>query len=337
MVFTDKKQHEKKWTVYIHISPNNKYYVGITSRQPELRWKNGKGYQKNTYFYRAIQKYGWDNFEHIIIADTFTEKGAKELEIALINKLQCNNYKYGYNISSGGEGKSGVPTSSKQKQVTSERLKKCWQDPEYRKKHTISHSEEWKKEHGRKMKALWQDPEYRRLHTKENSPMYGRNRKEYGMSGETNPNAKKVICLNTGKAYGCIKDAAIDTGASQTDIGECCHFRRKSSGMLNKEKLCWRFDEDYKKLSESDIRKIIFDANLPSKKPQKIINLTQKTLFSSAKNAAQYYEIKNPCTINTAARTGSKIKKCTWKYYNDFLKENKLTEDEALGMFTFIA
>ena len=45
VIFTDKKQHEKKWTVYIHISPSNKYYVGITSREPELRWKNGKGYQ----------------------------------------------------------------------------------------------------------------------------------------------------------------------------------------------------------------------------------------------------------------------------------------------------
>lgn len=32
------------WTVYEHISPSNKIYVGITSRNPKHRWDNGKGY-----------------------------------------------------------------------------------------------------------------------------------------------------------------------------------------------------------------------------------------------------------------------------------------------------
>jgi predicted GIY-YIG superfamily endonuclease len=56
------------YSVYIHINKsNNKKYIGITSQKPEKRWGNGKNYKKNTYIRRAIDKYGWDNFEHIIL------------------------------------------------------------------------------------------------------------------------------------------------------------------------------------------------------------------------------------------------------------------------------
>ena len=44
--------------VYMHISPNNKRYIGLTSRKPEHRWNNGKGYKGNSYFTNAINKYG---------------------------------------------------------------------------------------------------------------------------------------------------------------------------------------------------------------------------------------------------------------------------------------
>ena len=36
--------------------------------KPELRWgHNGYKYKDNNHFYRAIQKYGWDNIEHQVI------------------------------------------------------------------------------------------------------------------------------------------------------------------------------------------------------------------------------------------------------------------------------
>lgn len=98
----------KKWCVYVHISPNKKYYVGITSQKPNDRWKNGKGYDYNSYFTRAIQKYGWDNFQHEIVASNLTEEEAKNFEKILIEKLKSNIRKYGYNLSAGGDGVSGV-------------------------------------------------------------------------------------------------------------------------------------------------------------------------------------------------------------------------------------
>ena len=55
-------------TIYLHRNKiNNKVYIGQTIQSPEERWKNGNGYKGCYYFYNAIQKYGWDNFEHIIL------------------------------------------------------------------------------------------------------------------------------------------------------------------------------------------------------------------------------------------------------------------------------
>lgn len=97
-------REDNKWTVYIHTSPSGKYYVGMTGGKPKARWgKNGNGYKDNHYFFRAIQKYGWDNFEHEIISSNITKKEASDFEIYLIEILKLNNQKYGYNITAGGE------------------------------------------------------------------------------------------------------------------------------------------------------------------------------------------------------------------------------------------
>lgn len=66
---------EKNYTVYLHINRiNRKVYVGITSMKVECRWKEGKGYKKWEVMNRAISKYGWNNFDHIIFCKTSKEK-----------------------------------------------------------------------------------------------------------------------------------------------------------------------------------------------------------------------------------------------------------------------
>ena len=88
------------YKVYVHISPNGKRYYGITSQEPEKRWgKNGYGYKKNEYFTKAINKYGWDNFEHIVIARGLTKDEAKWVKIELIREWDTTNPEYGYNES----------------------------------------------------------------------------------------------------------------------------------------------------------------------------------------------------------------------------------------------
>lgn len=93
---------EHNYYVYIHTSPSGKKYVGVTRQPPERRWNYGSGYIRNPYFTRAIKKYGWDNFEHEIVASGLTQYDALYMEVDLIKKY--DSFHNGYNSSSGGEG-----------------------------------------------------------------------------------------------------------------------------------------------------------------------------------------------------------------------------------------
>ena len=91
----------KTYTVYRHISPNGKMYVGITSLSPNLRWRNGQGYSQQ-YFAKAIKKYGWENFQHEILLSDLTQQQAECAERIFIGYWDLTNHNKGYNIDNGG-------------------------------------------------------------------------------------------------------------------------------------------------------------------------------------------------------------------------------------------
>lgn len=101
------------YTVYCHKNlADSKLYFGITSLTLNNRWgTKGQNYKNNLYFSRAIKKYGWDNFEHIIVKDNLPEACAKTLEKILIYKYNTRNPKYGYNLTDGGDGTCGYTFS----------------------------------------------------------------------------------------------------------------------------------------------------------------------------------------------------------------------------------
>ena len=74
------------YTVYEHVNKiNKKRYIGITSQNPQQRWRcNGCNYKSSPRFYYAIQKYGWDNFEHNILFQNLTKEEACKKEQELI-------------------------------------------------------------------------------------------------------------------------------------------------------------------------------------------------------------------------------------------------------------
>lgn len=99
------------WTVYCHENCiNGKRYVGITSQDIIDRWRDGDGYKSCSAFYNAIEKYGWDNFDHIILFDDVGEEFAKKKEIELISLFNCK-VPNGYNITDGGDGTLGREVS----------------------------------------------------------------------------------------------------------------------------------------------------------------------------------------------------------------------------------
>ena len=96
--------------VYVHINKiNDKKYVGITKQNIKYRWRSdGSGYFRSPFFYKAIQKYGWENFEHIVLYDNIDEKTAKLLEQHYIKYYKTKDRRYGYNMTDGGDGTWGV-------------------------------------------------------------------------------------------------------------------------------------------------------------------------------------------------------------------------------------
>lgn len=108
---------DKNYTVYMHVNKKNgKVYIGQTRFRPEQRWgKNGNGYKKQTYFWNAICKYSWDNFEHCILKELLSSEEADELERELILKYDSTNPEKGYNLESGGNVNKHHSERTKQK------------------------------------------------------------------------------------------------------------------------------------------------------------------------------------------------------------------------------
>lgn len=120
---------KRAWIVYMHKNKiNGKVYIGITCRSdnPNKRWCNGKHYESNKYFTAAIKKYGWNNFEHIILFEGITsEEKATKLETLTIEKYNALDRRYGYNALPGGKGYySGYKMSKEHKKHMMEAIEK---------------------------------------------------------------------------------------------------------------------------------------------------------------------------------------------------------------------
>lgn len=129
---------EKEYIVYCHTNKiNGKKYIGITCQTVSERWgRHGEKY-KSQKFGRAIEKYGWENFNHEILFVGLSADEAKEIEKELIQKYNTFG-KNGYNTTLGGDGVSGFKFSEKSRKQMSESAKNRTDDR--------SKSEEYKKE-----------------------------------------------------------------------------------------------------------------------------------------------------------------------------------------------
>ena len=112
------------YSVYEHIFPNGKRYIGLTSQDVKNRWGiNGYNY-KTQFVYNAILNYGWDNIEHNIVAENLSQESANELERGLIQKYNTMNPMYGYNCTSGGDSLFTVTEETRKKLSESHRGQK---------------------------------------------------------------------------------------------------------------------------------------------------------------------------------------------------------------------
>ena len=148
----------KNWIVYKHQNLiNGKVYIGITSQNPEQRWRKGAGYYNHKKFYNAILKYGWNNFSHVILYSNLSEKEACEKEKELIKIYDSKNN--GYNLTDGGEGTSGYHHTEETKEKISSSRKKNIS------KEQIIRINNWnqthRQEHSKIMKNRWENLDFK--------------------------------------------------------------------------------------------------------------------------------------------------------------------------------
>lgn len=255
------KVEEYNYTVYTHINKiNGKMYIGLTKQKVNLRWGKGSGYKGNVHFYKAIQKYGWDNFEHEIIASGLTKEEAGNFEKLLIKKLDTTNDEKGYNLDKGGT--YGLHSESSKEKMRGNK------NPASRKVICITT--------GKIFDTTKQGANYYGLTRKnvsdcctgmqEFTNRYGEGKllkwmyyEEYLEFGEFNIYDKiltnKVICLNTGQVYENPYKAHEDTGYKTGSIKrECLQmlYKGKNKPIKNKatnEEATWMYYEDYLKLN----------------------------------------------------------------------------------------
>lgn len=83
---------------------NGKIYIGQTINEPEKRWKAEDN--SNQKIGKAVRKYGSENFDNIIIDTATTREELNEKEKYWIAFYDSTNPNKGYNMTSGGSGRS---------------------------------------------------------------------------------------------------------------------------------------------------------------------------------------------------------------------------------------
>lgn len=197
---------QKKYLIYLHRNKiNGRCYVGQTGTTIQKRWGvNGIAYKKQEYFYSDIEKFGWDNFDHIILEQNLSKDEVNDREKYWI-KYYHALAPQGYCLTSGGSDHFSFSQESLKKR--SNESKKNWQNEDYRKK--IS----------QQRKKTWQNPIYRENALKKlNDPK----RPAFG--------SQKVLCVETGQIFSSFREAERNKHISRDNISKTCKGQRETAG-----------------------------------------------------------------------------------------------------------
>lgn len=232
---------EKMFYIYMHISPSGKKYIGQTCQKLNRRWRNGIGYKKNPYFWRAIEKHGWDSFEHKIVFQCESLEQANRMEEWLIACHRSNDPKYGYNISAGADGKGSVAESTKK--LLRENHKGFFQgadNPCYGRQHTEAERKKISEANKHYFAIHGHGTRYGHKASDETKAKLSEARKNSAavqthILKMNKAKAKQVLCVETNEVYESTHEVTRKKGFSQGNIAKACRESGKAYG------LTWRY------------------------------------------------------------------------------------------------
>lgn len=219
------------YSVYMHVSPSKKVYIGITCQKDlNRRWQNGQGYRTQIRFYRAIQKYGWDNFEHIVLLNGVTKREAEEKEIELIKKYDSVNPQKGYNIENGGNCMGTHSEETKLKISMAQRGEKnhAFGKPSPTRGRKASPETVEKNRQAHLGQPSWNKGKRLSEEQRKNMGRYVRTPESIQKMREGL--SRSVRCVETGVIYPSCTDAGIDTGVNKGSISNVALGKRKRAG-----------------------------------------------------------------------------------------------------------
>ncbi len=213
---------------------NNKIYIGQTIQNPRSRWSRHKYNSRvgsTEPLYNAIRKYGDHSFIFEVICQSFTLENLNYLEEYFISLYKSTEKSFGYNILSGGNNRTHQPESNLKNRLA-HLGKKTSEDT----KNKISLKNKgqipWNiglsgysmpDGHGTNVsKSLTGKKK-----SKEHKEKLSIARKEYYQSNPHHNN-KLVICLNTGKIYKSVQEAANEFKCKNAHIARVCRNERNA-------------------------------------------------------------------------------------------------------------
>ena len=210
------------YTVYQHRNKiNNKIYIGITKQEPEKRWGTyGANYKSSPHFFAAIQKYGWDNFEHNILFINLTKEEACAKEQELIKFYNSMNRQFGYNSTSGGEifimNKETKEKISQALKGNKNGLSKPCSEEKKKKISKAQKGRGFTEEHKRKLSEAAQ---------KRSVPCSEEKKKTLS---KNYPNKKPVYCEELNQIFESVQECSRQLGIPATNISKLCNGRGKT-------------------------------------------------------------------------------------------------------------
>jgi group I intron endonuclease len=195
----------RKYCLYtITCLVNNKVYVGVASwyqqRVCKHKFDLRNGIHLNCYLQQDYNLYGEKSMVYDIVNTYSNRHEAMIIEKYYTDVIFGLNKDYCYNILSGGE--------NVQEQITIRQNEKLISDIEYRNKISkIRRESQLGKEYSYESKMKMRESTLGRKASDETKEKMSKQR-----AGSGNSKAKKVIDSNTGKIYGCLKDATNELG-----------------------------------------------------------------------------------------------------------------------------